>query len=502
MEKLLRDIDFGEPDANAEYIQALRAKVQPMYIRAWSAPEIRNYDDYISGKKFIISGQKGTGKTAILRHLEYKLKNDGYKTEFVVFKNEIMREAELLKIDGSNINGSVIEEDKLKGSKFYYHAIKRIMVSLLIAKLKHVDIPQEVENRDFFHKLFGSNGKEALRIAFDSIINIAQSAEVDVGKATRGMLNIDPGQLLKKSNDDLLNRAVRIAREENSKIRLFFDEMHFAFRDKESLKSDSALVRDTILATQALNERFAQEEIDIVVYIALRREFLEQPEIAQADVVHVVESYGETISWEHYPSTAHHPIFDFITLRFKAALGQSFSRTDLLETYLKDIDPIDILEYTWSKPRDLVRFFKMAQSVDGNTVVISSVKYGTIIRDYCAQAWEETKSALAAFIPVDALPILENSLKTLILGQFDGSRKADKAVLEKVIKPAFEKAKKAGVKYGIDEFIDILYIMGIFYYTYADANGRIIYQQYHRGNRNPNRSGEVRIHPAIAKALS
>ncbi|MDQ0509719.1 P-loop ATPase, Sll1717 family [Ancylobacter amanitiformis] len=501
--KLLREIDFGEPDANAEYFSSLRANRAPLYIRAWSEPEVSNYDAFSSGQKFILTGQKGTGKTAILRHMESVSKEKGYLTEFIVFKNEIMREAELLKFDNKSITGSIISEEELKNNKFYYHSIKRIMTSIIISKLKIDRKSNESEGQEkFIDKFIGKSGKEAIRLAFDSIVNIIESAEIDFNKLKNIPVKIDPGQLVKKANDDFLNSAVRIAKETSAKVRIFFDEMHFAFRDKDSLKSDAALVRDTVLAAQALNERFAEERIDIVILISLRREFLEQPEIAQADIVHVVESYGETITWENHPATERHPIFEFITLRFKEALGKKFNRNELLQTYLKEIDPVDFLEYTWSKPRDIVRFFKIAQSIDGNTISINPQKYKIILRRYCTQAWQEAKSALAAFIPIDAIPLLEAGLKEIAPGQFDGSIRIDKSSFQKVMKTAYESSKEAGVRYSIDDFCGILYMIGIFYYTYTDANGKQIYQQYHRGNTNPTQSGEIRIHSAIAKALS
>jgi energy-coupling factor transporter ATP-binding protein EcfA2 len=503
MSKLLKEIRFGEPDANVEYINSLRSKTPPLYLQAWSRPEVQDYDDFANGQKFIITGHKGTGKTAILRHMDHTAAHSGYRTEFVVFKNEIIREAELLQVDNPTVNGSIIDEENLKTSKFYYHAIKRVMVSLLISKLKSGDISSSDDKyeSDLLTRLIGMGGKEALRSAFDSILNVVESVDINVEKATKGILKVDPSQLVKKANDDLLNRTVRLAKSQNAKVRLFFDEMHFAFRDKDTLRSDASLVRDTILAAQALNERFAEENIDVVVYLALRREFLDQPEIAQADIVHSVESYGSVVSWEHYPSTKSHPIFDFITLRFKAAIGPKFSKTKLMETYLRDIDPIDLLNYTWSKPRDIVRFFKAAQTIDGNTIVISPTKYKTILRLYSEQSWRECKSALAAFVPTDSITLLERGIKNVIPGQFDGSVKMSLKSFQAAMRPAFEEAKKYGVNYNIDDFTDILYIMGIFYFKYLDANGQEIFQQYHRGNRSPDQRGEVRIHPAIAKAL-
>lgn len=218
--------------------------------------------------------------------------------------------------------------------------------------------------------------------------------------------------------------------------------------------------------------------------------------------MHSVESYGAVVSWEHHPSTKSHPIFDFITLRFKAAIDKKFSKTELLDTYLKEIDPVELLNYTWAKPRDIVRFFKAAQVVDGNTVVISKQKYNTILRSYSEQSWRECKSALAAFIPTEAMPLLERGIKNIVSTQLDGSAQLTLTQFKNAVNSAFQAAKKAGVKYDIDDFIDVLYMMGVFYFKYIDANGKPFFQQYHRGNRSPDQRGEVRIHPAIAKALS
>lgn len=59
-----------------------------------------------------------------------------------------------------------------------------------------------------------------------------------------------------------------------------------------------------------------------------------------------------------------------------------------------------------------------------------------------------------------------------------------------------------GVTYDIDEFIKLLYIIGIFYVSYKDANGQFIVHQFHRGNRRPYGKGEFHVHKAVARALS
>jgi hypothetical protein len=90
----------------------------------------------------------------------------------------------------------------------------------------------------------------------------------------------------------------RRAKARSVKARLYVDEIHFAYRDEASLRNDAMLVRDLILACQSLNDRFAEEGIDIVIISSIRSEFLEHPIIATADVNHAVESVGHRLSWE------------------------------------------------------------------------------------------------------------------------------------------------------------------------------------------------------------
>jgi len=68
----LKQIDVGETDANAEYFIAKRAKTEPMFQRAYYEQSTGFSEELNDGHKFIIYGQKGTGKTAILRHLEFQ----------------------------------------------------------------------------------------------------------------------------------------------------------------------------------------------------------------------------------------------------------------------------------------------------------------------------------------------------------------------------------------------------------------------------------------------
>ena len=113
----IREIDIGEPDANAEYYIAQKTEKKPLYLRAFYEWEGGVTREISEGSKFILFGQKGTGKTAILRHLE-STTSDSAPTSFIVFRKEIIEEANLANIATTFAASLVVDEEKIKDSKF------------------------------------------------------------------------------------------------------------------------------------------------------------------------------------------------------------------------------------------------------------------------------------------------------------------------------------------------------------------------------------------------
>lgn len=74
----LKLIEIGEPDANAEFYIAKKMGSTPVFIRAHYDAHFHGAEEFHNGTKFILYGQKGTGKTALLRSMEYKL-SDKYQ---------------------------------------------------------------------------------------------------------------------------------------------------------------------------------------------------------------------------------------------------------------------------------------------------------------------------------------------------------------------------------------------------------------------------------------
>lgn len=64
----LKDIFIGKTDAKNEFIEN-SASEKEVFLRSFLKPDNLVEDDFLQGKRYYITGLKGTGKTALMRYL-------------------------------------------------------------------------------------------------------------------------------------------------------------------------------------------------------------------------------------------------------------------------------------------------------------------------------------------------------------------------------------------------------------------------------------------------
>jgi hypothetical protein len=498
----LGDIHIGEPDANAEYYSALRGQRVPLFLNAFLMTPHLPLKEILSGEKFFLHGQKGTGKTATLRYIERELKKNG-PVEFLIFKKAFIEEIDLQTFSKIPL---FLDEEEIKQFKHYHHALKRVFIYILISLSLQQDKESAVEmldndNKSLIAKIKDSKIGDVIKLAFDSLSSLAQVASIDIGKITNNKALLDASKAIKRNNDDLLAFLCRRLARGSKPIHLIIDEIHFAYRSEESLQQDAILVRDCIMAVQSLNDRFAEEESGCTIYAAVRSEYLEHPIISTADINHSIESVGVNINWSTYALNANHPLFDMLFNRFRAAMGQSLTKSRFMETYFANIDPELFLSRTWNKPRDFIRFFKCAKELFPRKATLSNSDANSVWRRYAQDAWNEMKSSASPFLSPEALSILENTLRKHAPDWFQ-NEKITVSDFGKIMRPVYEKAKGTNVNfYDFQHFLNLLYILGLFGTRHESGRHEIIFQTYHRGNRSFHSDGEVQIHPTVMKAF-
>lgn len=126
----LGNIDFGATDANAEFVIAQKAHSTPVFLDAYVAPPLSDLAGFRRGQRFVLLGLKGTGKTAVLREIQNKATTAGRSVQFLIFRNEILEEKDLLEFSWPIL----IDDEKVKQTRHYLHCIKRILLAII---LKH-----------------------------------------------------------------------------------------------------------------------------------------------------------------------------------------------------------------------------------------------------------------------------------------------------------------------------------------------------------------------------
>lgn len=496
-------IAIGEPDANSEFLSALRTQERPVFLQNFLTLPHFPIEDFTTGRKFLIYGQKGTGKTSALRHLQ-DIDTSAIK-EFVIFKKSLLEEVDIQ--DFAKIP-LVLDEEEIKSFKHYHHTVKRLIIFLIfnkylsnetIADLTKSNLDQE--SKSLVQKLFGSSIADAMRFAFDSASDVFHSVGLDIDKISSGKALLDGGKILKRNNDSILNYFIKTFKSKPKKIRIYIDEIHFAYRSKDSLQQDALLVRDTILAAQNLNERFAEEGIDVVIYLAVRSEYLDHPIISTADITHSLESVGHEITYSNFPFSKSHPLFDLVFLRFKKAIGDSFTKQKFFDVYMSGIDPVVFLERTWAKPRDIVRFFKAAKTLYPQKSSLTLPESNAVWRRYSQESWKDIRSSASPFLSPGALSLFDETISRITPALLNGTKRYLFKEFSELFRPVYDAAKDNQANfYDFDHFMRLLYIIGIFATRNSDAD-QDIYHSYHRGNRNYHAGGQILVHPTVLKAF-
>lgn len=92
------DVEFGEEDANLDYELSRESQTDPTFIRAFYDHPAVKIDDLERARKYLVLGQKGTGKTALLRRLQGDIERLGGLTHFMIFRDEVASREELDKL--------------------------------------------------------------------------------------------------------------------------------------------------------------------------------------------------------------------------------------------------------------------------------------------------------------------------------------------------------------------------------------------------------------------
>lgn len=402
----IRDIYAGMPDAKDEISTNQAEKFFANFILPPGLP----VDDLLSGKKFLVTGYKGVGKTSILFYLQNcaQLKEASTCTSFLYFKSDF-EEVKKSHIDtvAKKMTALIDISGEIQPNKVEYLHIWRWVFFKKI-------VEDCIENNN---GLFMSDGNwdrfvnEVNKISFSStnkkIISLSQLSVSVSASQTQGAAVEAKATFQKVANDDeafrsLVDTVDRCEELFQKLVRtgtpyyLFVDEMEAYYGDQELFKRDLTLIRDMIFTIHRIN---GYGKVHIIAAIRNEIIFAMDRFIQTKEMNKIVDGYSTPIKWTYSnTNSTEHPIIKVLMKRIEVACGgepQSFWNWFPEQIHGRDAVSY-ILDLGWNKPRDIVRLITAAQndSLHCNDTSFSIAGLDNLKKEYSKGSLAEIRQEL------------------------------------------------------------------------------------------------------------
>lgn len=367
----IKDIYAGMPDAKDEIFtnQADR------FFASFIIPPGLLIDNLMEGKKFLVTGYKGVGKTAILFYLQnYVQKKDPSTcTSFLYFKSDF-EEVKKSNIDvvARKLTSLIDVSGEIQPNKVEYLHIWR-----WVFFRKIVDDCEENQGGLFEQdNNWYSFVKEVGKISFSAPdkktislsklgISLNASPIAGVSLATDATFQVANDKTAFSALIDTVDRCEQLfqkLKRTDTPYYLFVDEMEAYYGDQELFKRDLTLIRDMIFTIHRLN---SYGKVQIIA--AVRNEIVYAMDrfIQTREINKIVDGYSAPIKWTYSNTNSiEHPIIKVLMKRIEVGSGgkpQKFFNWFPECIYGKDTVSY-ILDIGWNKPRDIVRLITAAQN--------------------------------------------------------------------------------------------------------------------------------------------
>ena len=404
---IIKKFEFGRIDANNE----LQAVGEDFFVDSFMPYEQYQIDKFLSGSKYYICGDKGTGKTALLKYLECTFsKEKENKVVSIRFKSDIDEDdrkgmhAKVRSIDETTIEQ---RPDDLQSYKlaWYLFILKTIFEA---EKTGEYLFFEESTEKDIIRKLLeliyeGQVGRVIPHIKKGRFLLSASSTglsaeiegEIEFDKQTKQINFI---KTIKKIL--ALFDALRPGR---NNVYLLFDELELSIRNKKELKRDVELIRDLILVIDEINKLANQKGLCIRLIGSVRNDVLTHVSAAGYEINKCIEDFGVSISWYRRGGDEKtQPLLRMIEKKINASekrLGIAVSE-NVWETYFQqEINNEAVTKYilglTWYRPRDIIRLLNLAQNMaEDKSNIINQEMFDRAMLEYAKKSWECASSAL------------------------------------------------------------------------------------------------------------
>ena len=413
----ISDMYLGKIDGYNEFLEYGQDTCKDLF---FEFPNV-SISKLLNGSLYYIFGNKGTGKTMLLKYLESRVSENPETnfTEFIRFKKDVDAEQRnQIKRVAVPDNGfeEVIEKDiptdvSLDCSLAWQVYFIKVILNRL-AKTEYGVFNRDEENwlklSTLIEAVYGGNESEN---QIKKIMPQMKRGNIKLNIPVLGKASIDFEWL--GVDEDTVSFST-IAKKilflysklepVDNNIYILVDELELSLKKNKEYQRDITLIRDLILAIESLNEISRKNHYNVYIIAAIRNEVYKNIISKGLEINKTVLDFGVAISWEQKGGNIrNHPLLRMLEKRIhysetKKGLPES---TDIWKKYFSptigesklSIENY-ILDQTWYKPRDIIRLFSIIQKQHGEKFFFDQEIFDSVRKQYSEESWIEFEEVL------------------------------------------------------------------------------------------------------------
>ncbi len=381
-----------------------------------------NMEKLMDGSTYYIRGNKGTGKTMLLKYLEAKISAiPTNRTVFIRFKKDV-NEEERNQLKRSSLPTNSFEEiiekdipnDNTIDSVIAWEVYLIKVIVNRLNKDKYGVFERNDDNWKKLEKLLNALYGESAFSKIQTILPKVKKGAVEINVKDIAKLNLE-FEWVDESNhrvkfSSLANTIIdlfsNLKPESDHKVYIMIDELELSLKKNKSFERDITLIRDLIRAIQYLSEVSKVHKYNVYLLCALRNEVYRHVVSKGYELNKPINDFGVEILWQQKGGDIKkHPLLGMLEKRIHySEKEKGLNLTpDIWEEYFSATINNEriptttyILNQTWFKPRDIIRMFRLIQNLKGNKKIIDQEVFDAINGEYAKESWTEFEEELMA----------------------------------------------------------------------------------------------------------
>ena len=237
-------------------------------------------------------------------------------------------------------------------------------------------------------------------------------------------------------------------------------------KSKKLREADIELVRDLILALDKMNRISKDRSYNINFYASIRTDVVDSVLSSGYEINKCIEDYGVTVEWyQRGGDYKDNPLLKLLEKKIKASekANSKENSDNVWGTYFEEtINRTEVrkflLNYSWYRPRDVIRMMQEAQgNCNKETIKINQEVFDRAIQQYSIKMWNEVSEEISLKYSQDDIKAIKKILTGIqVPFNFNYINSRIKELSEH-----YDYIEQFSRKYKIPDILELLFNLGV-----------------------------------------